>query len=115
MSLAIFTAPQSPSSAEFSPEVKVLKAEFGDGYSQPTPDGLNNVRQVVTLQWDYLEADEKQAIIGFMEARKGAEPFTYQIPGEIRALNWTCDEWSFSALPASLYNVSAKLRQSFVN
>src|SRR5690606_29261995 len=40
-----FDPPFAPSpGAQNKPEIKILQAEFGDGYSQPTPNGLNHIR-----------------------------------------------------------------------
>jgi phage-related protein len=78
-----FIPPQEPSpGAQNKPDIKILQAEFGDGYSQPTPDGLNHVRSVLSLQWDYLEGCERDGIISFLECRGGTEPFIFRMPRE---------------------------------
>jgi phage-related protein len=97
------------------PIVKLLKAEFGDGYTQPTPDGLNHIRRVVTLEFGLLEGDEKNAIVGFLVERGGAEPFLYTIPGEGTPTRMRCEEWQTTALGASLFNVSATFLEDFGN
>ncbi|HEV7251666.1 MAG TPA: phage tail protein [Mesorhizobium sp.] len=108
-----FTPPLSPSSVEFEPELKLNEVEFGDGYTQTTAAGMNHLRQVATLNWELLEPAEKADLVAFLTARKGFETFTYTIPGEATALNWTCKQWSVQARPASLYSLTATFRQSF--
>jgi len=138
MTIPTFMPPLWPSpGAQTKRELKILKAEFGDGYSQPTANGLNHVRRVMDLQWDVLEACDKDEIISFFEARGGTEAFYFALPGQDqmasidggpyngahavrRALangrqpiKWTCEDWSETALAADLYIVNATFRQSF--
>lgn len=116
MTLPVFTPPVSPTAGlQDKPEIKLRKADFGDGYTQPTPDGLNHIRSVVTLEFGLLEPAEKEAIVNFLQARGGSEPFTYTIPGSASATRFTCNDWQVTALGASLFNVSATLRQDFGN
>jgi phage-related protein len=123
--LVEFIPPQEPSpGAQNKPEIKILQAEFGDGYSQAAPAGLNNVRSVLTLQWDYLEGCERDGIIKFLECRGGTEPFIFRLPKDrqwamtdeqISRFVYTCADWSDTAIEAGLYNVNATFRQWFGN
>lgn len=94
------------------PQLKIRQADFGDGYSQPTPDGINHIRQVIELRWDVLEAFEKAEIIAFFERHQGTRPFHYQVPGDCRR-TWTCADWSVQTLPAQLFSITATIRQYF--
>ena len=108
-----FDPPIAPSPGTMHrPEIKLLKAEFGDGYSQPTPNGLNHIRQNIELRWDVLELDEKAEIITFFERNQGNRAFHYALPGDCRRA-WTCAEWSVQTLPAQLFSITATLRQYF--
>jgi phage-related protein len=126
MTMVEFIPPQEPSpGATNKPEIKILKAAFGDGYSQPTPDGLNHVRSVLALQWDGLERCERDEIVNFLEDRGGTEPFVFRMPEDRQAPLWalnnadlsrftfTCAEWSDTALEAGLCTVNATFRQWF--
>ncbi len=109
-----FNPPISPTAgATDKPEIKILQAEFGDGSTQPTPPGLNHIRKVLTLRFDLLEPDEKDAIVTFLEERKGVEPFLYTLPGYSTPTLYTCSNWDTTALAAGMFAVSATLRQSF--
>lgn len=111
--LPIFTPPVGPSpGTSFKPKIKVLEAEFGDGYSQPTPDGLNHIREVVELSWDGLTEWQMRDIIGFFVARKGSEAFYYTPAGFCEPLKWTCKEWSRS-LDDGVWRIKATFVQSF--
>jgi phage-related protein len=116
MTLPVFTPPVSPTAGmQDKPELKILKTEFGDGYSQPTPNGINHIRRVVTLEFGLLEPDEKDTIVDFLTAQSGTAPFLYTIPGSASPTRFTCDDWQTTALGASLFNVAATFRQDFGN
>lgn len=93
MALRTFTPPvrQSPGT-KIKPTVKKLSAEFGDGYTQESPDGINNVRDNVDLVWDTLLPDQAKAMEIFMKEHKGVIPFYYDVDeGEMR--RWKCEVW----------------------
>lgn len=96
MSLPTFAPPYPPSLSDDTPEVKILGAEFGDGYTQTTADGMNNIRSVARLQWSTLLPAEAEAIETFLRARKGYEPFLYRLSDSPSPKRWTCKEWSRS-------------------
>jgi phage-related protein len=113
LSTLTFHPPIAPSpGTSAKPEIKVLRAEFGDGYSQATPDGLNHIRQNIELKWEILELDDRNEILAFLEGQAGTKPFHYALPGDSSKL-WTCSEWSTQTLPAQLYSLTATLRQNF--
>ena len=114
MTIPTLTPPCNPSPGfTTTPEVKLLKAEFGDGYSQVSPNGLNHVRAVVeTVSWDVLAADERDDLIAFFTERGGNQPFLYAFPhGQV--LKWTCEQWSDQAISGGFHRVTAKFTQSF--
>lgn len=94
MTIPVFSPPYPPSASDDTPDVKVLQADFGDGYTQPTGDGMSNVRSIARLQWSTLTPAEADQIEGFLRARKGYEPFTYQLSDSPAPRRWTCREWS---------------------
>ena len=114
MSVPTFTAPFDPSSGvSDDPEVKVLKAEFGDGYTQAAVDGMNSIRRVLTLKWDVLTVAQAQAMLSFFKAQAGAYPFYYQMADDAAPTLWTCEKWSEGFAAASFRSVTATFRQSF--
>lgn len=83
--------PTYSGSAEHKP--KVHKAEFGDGYTQRTPVGLNNDLRTWRLTFRDRTDAERDAIMAFLRARKGAEPFDWTDTFNYAA-KWTCEEYS---------------------
>ena len=120
MTLATFTPPRNPDPGlRDKPEIKVLSAGFGDGYTQDSLDGINAERSVVTLTWSYLSASEYQGLVAFHQAQgKGTIPFLYTLPGEASPVKWTWRDISkgFTFTDSSgaiLYTITATFRQSF--
>ena len=114
MALAYFTPNPRPSpGTENTPELKILSAQFGDGYTQETPDGINHIRSVWRLKWDALTPAQADAIEAFFVAQKGTTPFWWK---EVSTGPWikvTCKEWSRTR--GAPHTVTATLRQSFSN
>lgn len=71
-------------------DMTVLRADFGDGYSQKTEKGLNNVRDTWSLVWTYTNASDLSALETFLRGKKGSVPFWWTPPGESVPKLWTC-------------------------
>lgn len=111
MTLATFTPSPAPSpGTDTKPEIKLKVAEFGDGYTQESPDGLNHIRQVISLKWDVLTQAEADTLENFMIGKGGYTPFYYTRRGG-SVLKWTCKEWSRAHGSPNTFNCT--LRESF--
>lgn len=74
-------------------KARVLKNQYGDGYSQRLKDGINSLIRaypVIVKASSLAEADE---ITGFLEARGGAEAFLWTPPNAAAAISVICDSW----------------------
>lgn len=115
MALLVFTPPVPPSPGTGNqPEVKLLEAEFGDGYTQSAPDGINHIRRVLNLKWEMLSPAQCDQIVAFLTARGGSEPFLYTPSDELTPVKWTCKKWGDERLKNGLRSVNAEFRQSFL-
>jgi phage-related protein len=101
---------QSPGT-KMNPEIKTLEAPFGDGYTQGSPDGMNNVREVASLNWAVLLEDQADAIYSFLKAHKGTIPFYYALRDGVTR-KWTCKQ--FDRLWDTPNTVTATFRESFM-
>ena len=63
-------------------ESRILRAEFGDGYSQRTAGGLNNVVDEWQVSWANLPVTKADQIDSFLHAKKGIEAFLWTPPRE---------------------------------
>lgn len=94
------------------PEIKLLEAEFGDGYTQAAPDGLNHIRRTLSLSWEKLLPWQKDQIVGFLESQGGYKSFWYTPSNESVPVKWTCKDWDDARADDGM-DVSCQLRQSF--
>ena len=89
--------PRAPSwTTARTTRARVLRAGFGDGYSQRAGDGLNSVVSSWSVVWNVLTSEEADYIDGFLAARGGHEAFSWTAPGEDQARLWTCESWTRS-------------------
>lgn len=59
-------------------------ANFGDGYTQEVPLGINHVAKVYKLQWDNMAYEDSVALNTFLrDKRNRGVPFAYTYPGDI--------------------------------
>jgi phage-related protein len=73
-------------------EWRLRVAQFGDGYSQRTLDGINALNRKWSLVWGDRDAPTVNAIVAFLEAEKASTfPFLEQQTGT----TWQvfCDAW----------------------
>jgi phage-related protein len=112
MALTTFTPPIAPApGTKHAPKIKLLKAEFGDGYTQATPNGLNHIAYEISLRWDALTEAQFGTIRQFFEDRGGYRPFWYQPRGFATAQKWTAPAWS--GVDAAPWSFEVKLVQWF--
>jgi phage-related protein len=114
MALNTFTPnpPPSPGTTN-EPKLKLLKAEFGDGYTQTTRDGLNHIRRTMTLRWQLLTPTQAATLESFFVGQGGDTPFYYTPTNEVSAVRWTCEKWNKTGIEAGFQEFTANLEQSF--
>jgi phage-related protein len=109
-----FYPPVAPSPGTTQkPELAILRADFGDGYSLAVPNGLNHIRKTLSLKWDVLTANQVKSITDFLEARGGVEPFYYTPPRTTTSIKWTCDDWNETMNAAGVSSFTATFKQNF--
>lgn len=90
---------------------RMRMAQFGDGYSQSTGDGLNSRSQ----KWDLeFVGDEKMIgeISAFLDDHKGYLSFIWKAPLNAKSL-FRCPTYKISALGNDKYSLSAQFAQAF--
>lgn len=114
MTLATFSPPIQPSTGVTNkPQIKILEAQFGDGYTQATGDGLNHIRAEFSLMWEVLTPAQADAIESFFEAHGGYAPFLWTAPGKSTPQKWTCKQWERTFNRAGFVSIKATVTQSF--
>lgn len=94
---------------DVSSEPKVLRTEFGDGYTGEAPDGINYNLKTFNLTWDVLTTAEKVEIIDFLDARGGYQTFEWEF--ETVTYRVKCRKWSHQLIEPTLYKVTATFEQ----
>lgn len=88
---------------------KLNEAQFGDGYSQRAPDGLNHRRNSwpVTFRGDLAKIT---AIAAFLDARGGAEAFLWTPPGGTQGA-YVAKEYQRTVTDALTHSIAATFEQ----
>lgn len=113
MALSTFVPPVAPSPGTgIKTAFKLQKAEFGDGYSQISPDGINYKRKTANLAWNALTLAQANAIESFLENLGGHMPFYFQPYGFAATVKWTCENYN-RTLDEGYWKMTAEFVQSF--
>ena len=114
MALRIFTPPIPPSpGTSVKPKLRVLKAQFGDGYQQTTHKGLGSRSREIQLTWETLLPDQAKAIISFFLDHAGDVPFYYTPSDAPSPIKWKVTEFDQRTKKGGLRTVTASFEQSF--
>lgn len=108
-----FPMPYNPTtSASRASKPRVLRADFGDGYSQRAADGINAVRDTYTVSWENITRTEANTADAFLRARGGWDAFYWTPPGGTQK-TWTCEDWKVTHTTATLDSLSATFVEVF--
>jgi len=89
----------------------VNKAQFGDGYAQRSPDGLNNRSSSYSLTF-VGDAAKISAIMAFLDARAGGEAFYWTPLLRAQSL-FTCEKYTEPTKDGDVYTMTAQFDQTF--
>ncbi|NII53590.1 phage tail protein [Luteibacter sp. SG786] len=90
---------------------RVLKSQFGDGYSQEAADGINNKVQSWPLQFfgSGIQIDE---ITAFLDRHAGATGFLWTPPRGVQGL-YKASAYGLNPLGGGFYTLSVTFDQKF--
>lgn len=109
--MSTFTWPVAYNSSK-TVKPRVKQAKFGDGYSQESPDGINNVAEEWNVVFENIDNSTFVSIENFFKSLKGYISFNWTTPDGLSA-KFKCREWQFSQSAYQLRNGSAKFEQVF--
>lgn len=113
MPFQTFTPPIGPSpGTKWEPTIAANRADFGDGYVQASPRGINHIKAAGSLTWNGVLEQDMKAITAFFTEHGGYIPFWYQPHGFDAPVKWVCRKWSTSA--QAPWRVSAEFEESFI-
>jgi phage-related protein len=91
---------------------RVNKAQFGDGYSQRSGDGLNADPQTFSGTVVNLSPAKAADLVNFLRAHK-VVPFVWSLPMKNVDRKWTATKWSESFTASNRSAVSFTLTEVF--
>jgi phage-related protein len=98
--LDVFAPSTNPSNdgTQRATKRRVNAAQFGDGYSQRSGDGLNVSPRTISAQWSMLDQAEAENYEAFFDAH-AATPFLWAPPGETLQRKWTAGDSTVGYVP----------------
>lgn len=88
-------------------------SQFGDGYMQRTPDGINSISEEFSVSFEYRTAAERDAASDFLKARGGVEAFLWVPPDEVDTKKFICESWRKTKNDSGVFGVVAMFKQVF--
>lgn len=95
-----------------STTIRVLRAQFGDGYSQRVKDGANVRNDDLNLTFTRSPEVVKE-IDSFLELYSGTRAFTIHIPGTNEEVLVTCDSWQINYENYGNWKLSATFKREY--
>jgi phage-related protein len=89
---------------------RVRMAQFGDGYSQALPDGLNHMLSTYNLNFSRLTDVEAMQIELFLQTMGGTAPFRWKTPNGLMQ-RFRCAEWNVNYGEIDDHSISAVFTQ----
>jgi phage-related protein len=106
------TTQPSPSSTQEQGKQRVNTAQFGDGYSQRSMDGLNASPRTFTAQWDVLASTEADIYQAFFDAHS-VTPFLWTPPLESVQRKLIAGTWTRGYVGASTVTLACPMSEVF--
>ena len=101
-------------SSQHMKKYNLLRSQFGDGYEQVAPSGVNYIRNDWQIVYENMTLTERNALIAFIDVAI-LTPFQWTAPGAAASANFRIMEDSFqeNCLSGNLYTLSFKAKQVF--
>lgn len=91
---------------------RIISAQFGDGYSQEIPDGVNSILDTWSISWQNLNATERLVVVSTLDSVGSTDVLTWTPPGSSTARAFKMTNQGFTeTYIANLYNISLQLRE----
>lgn len=103
-------APDAPAQGDNKASLHI--ARFGDGYARRAPKGLNHIDKQKNISFSNLYTSEAAAILQFLEARGGFQPFWWQMPNDAMR-RWVCTRWADEVQGADRWRVTCQLERDY--
>lgn len=97
-----------------NPDARVNVAQFGDGYRQAAPDGINTDISTIEVAWNNIGEAAKNEIYAFLFGHLKAAPFLFKLPDWPQAKTVYCERMSnpYYSTTLGLWSITATLRRA---
>jgi phage-related protein len=113
MATALPLTSQINQSSSSTTSFRTLKCQFGNGYEQRTPDGINDAFQRWTISYSPLDSTDRSTIWTFLNTVKGTGVISWTPPGGT-AMNFVLDgDVRETVLSGDAYAISFTIKQVF--
>lgn len=93
-----------------------LISQFGDGYEQRLPNGINNDRKIFNLTYKDRTKGDTEDIIDFFELKNGVTAFDFKYDkgdGAETSIKVICSNWDWAANHDGFHTVIATFKEVF--
>lgn len=97
----------------YDEEPRVKVAQFGDGYEQRAPDGINALARNWTLTFEPMTKAQRNILRDFCRARKGSEPFYWDTPDDDETVVVKATKWSIRRMSGDNWSVVVTFKEVF--
>ena len=74
-------------------KARVLRAPFGDGYSQRAANGINYLDESWEVEWENLDSTEESSLITQLEGAYGVTAIDWIPPDNTVSQKFTIEQW----------------------
>ncbi len=99
-------------SSNGSVNMRVLEAQFGDGYNQRAADGLNSISTDWSLVWTARPDADITILTDFFRSKFGFEIFLFTPPNDIER-QYVCKDYKPTPTADGFSSLTAKLEEQF--
>ena len=112
---ALFAAPVPSQSSKVVRKFRTLALQFGDGYRQDAPDGINYQIDTWSLNFENLNSTDASTVRTFFDTVGSFTTFTWTAPGDSTSKVWKMDPQGYAvqALAGNVYTITLTIVQVF--
>lgn len=110
-----FTSPVPSQSSQKTRKFRTLTSQFGDGYRQDAPDGLNFQIDTWALTFENLNATDAAIVTNFFDSVGSFTVFSWQAPGDATSKTWKMSPTGYTSQVISglITTISVQIDQVF--
>jgi phage-related protein len=99
--------------AQVERKYRVIRNQFGNGYSERASDGINSAVDTWTVTWENLSSADYNTVVAALDMAKGVDYLTWTPFGEASQKKFVCVAFTRRVYSAGYNSVSATLEQVF--